>query len=245
MIIYLDLLFFLNMWIDFLLIISCNIILKYSSSYLKIFFGSFIGALSTFLVFIKSDIVLIALKVIVCFLIQIVVNGFKGIKTTFENVIYFYFVNVILAGVLYLFKIERLNIWQNYIILVICTPLILLLYNSKIKKLNTYYCEVYDVIVIYNNKKYSFNAYLDTGNKLYDPYKRRPISIIYTKKIKYDYENGILVPVETANGISMMKCIKAEKIIVNGKEIKNAIIGLSSKKINIQDIDMILHKDMI
>ena len=233
------------MWIDFLLIVSCNIILKYHSSYLKIFFGSFIGALSTFLIFLKNDYILIALKIIVCFLIQIVVNGFKGIKTTIENVVYYYFVNIILAGTLCLFKIERLNIWQDYLILIFCTPFILLLYNLKIKKLNTYYNEIYNVVIIYNDKKYNFNAYLDTGNKLYDPYKKRPISIVYSKRIKYDYENGILIPVETANGISMMKCVKVERMIVNGKEIKNAIIGLSSKKINIQDIDMILHKDMI
>ena len=245
MIVYLDVLFLLNLWIDFLLIVSCNIILKYHSSYFKIFIGAFIGALSTFLIFIKEDFILIILKVIICFFIQIIVNGFKGIKTVIENVIYYYFINIILAGTLYLLKLDKLDILSNYLILIFITPIILYIYNKKIKKLNLYYKEVYSVIVVYNNKKYKFNAYLDTGNKLYDPYKKRPICIVFNKKIKYDYENGILVPIETASGVSMLKCIKAEKMIINEKEIKNVIIGLSPKKINIQDIDMILHKDIL
>lgn len=245
MIIYLDLLFILNVWIDLLLIITCNIILKYDTSYTKIIFGALIGGISTFCVFISNDFILIFLKIIISFIIQIVVNGFKGLKTTIENVIYYYFVNIILAGTLYMFRIDQLNLFQSYLSLFILTPLILMIYNKKIKKLNLYYKERYNVQIKYKNKNYNLNAYVDTGNKLYDQFKKRPISILYNKKIENNCDNFFFVPIQTANSISTIKCIKVDQMIIEGKIIKNPIIGFSKQKINIQDIDMILHKDIL
>ena len=245
MLIYLDLLFILNLWIDYLLLVTTNIIMKYKVSYKRTFISSIVGALSTFLIFINNDLLLIFFKIIICILMQLIMNGFKGIKTLLENTFYFYLISIILAGFFYLFSIENLNIKNKYISLFIITPIVLYINKKEIKKLNTYYKNTYKVIVIIKNKKYYFNAILDTGNNLYDQYKRRPISLVYSKDISFDYENGILVPIETANSRSLLKCIVVDKLIVDNIIINNAIIGLSNNKFNIQDINMILHKDII
>lgn len=245
MLIYLDLLFFLNWWIDFLLLITTNIILKQSINKKRTIIASFFGALSTFTFFINNDSILIMLKIIICFIMQLIMNGYKGMKTISENVFYFYLSSVILAGFIYLFQIEKTSIKEKYLLLFLITPIILYLSNRKIKKIESYYKEIYEVVIIYNKKQYKFNALLDTGNNLYDQYKRRPISLIYSNKIKFDYNNGLLVPIETANKKSLLKCIKVDKMIIDDKEYKNAIIGLSNNKFNIQDINMILHKDII
>lgn len=245
MLIYLDLLFILNLWIDFLLLITTNMIMKYEVNIKRILFASLIGGLSTFLIFIKNNYILIIIKVLICGGMQIIVNRFKGIKTLFENIFYFYLTSIILAGTCYLLGIDNLNIKEKYIILFLVTPIILLINKKEIKRLNNYYKNIYVVTVIINNKKYIFNALLDTGNNLYDQYKKRPISLVYTNKIKFDYDKCILVPIETANGKSIIKCIKVDKLIVDNKVINNVLIGLSSRKFNIQDINMILHKDII
>ena len=172
-------------------------------------------------------------------------NGYKGIKTLFENVLYFYLLSIIIAGFFFLFNLDSIGLKERYFLLIIVTPFILILNNNKIKKLDTYYKDVYKVIIVINDKKYSFNAIMDTGNNLYDQYKRRPISLIYNKKIKYDYERGILVPIETANKKSILKCIKVDEIIIENKRIKNVLVGLSDNRFNIQDINMLLHKDLI
>ena len=104
MLIYLDLLFILNLWIDFLLLITTNMIMKYQVNYKRAFIASLIGACSTFLIFIEYDFLLIIFKVIVCFLMQFIMNGYKKIKTFLENVFYFYLTSIILAGTSYLFK---------------------------------------------------------------------------------------------------------------------------------------------
>ena len=245
MYIYLDVIFFLNLWIDFLLLIVTNLILKYKISYKRALFSSIIGACSTFTIFIKNDVLLFCIKILVCAIMQLIVNGYKGLHSLIENIFYFYLVSIILSGTLYLFNIDNINIKEKYLLLFIFTPIILYISKKQIKKLDSYYKDIYEVIIVYKNKKYYFNALLDTGNNLYDQYKKRPISIVYSNKLKFDYKNGILVPIETANEKSILKCIKVDKIIVENKEIKNPIIGLSDRKINIQDINMILHKDII
>lgn len=245
MLIYIDLFLILNYWIDFLLLITTNIILKYSIKYKRILLAALIGCLSTFLIFVKNSTILIISKIIICIIMQLISNGFKGIKTLLENCLYFYLVCIILSGALYLFKINLANIKFSYLLLSIFTPFILFIYERKIKKIEVYYKDIYNVEIIYNGKLYTFNGYLDTGNKLYDQYKKRPISIVYSNKIKFNYENGILVPYETTNGKSLLKCIKVEKMIIDKRIINNVLIGLSDKPFQIQDINMILHKDII
>ena len=243
--IYLDLLFILNVWIDFLLLLTTNIILKHKVSYIKILIAAFIGGFLTFSIFVDNVCILTIIKIIGSIVMQLVANGYKGIKTLMEDVFYFYFVSIILAGSIYFFNIDNMSYLIYYLLLMFITPIILIIYKGKIKKLNTYYKSVYEVTVIYRKHKYKFNAYLDTGNKLYDQYKRRPISLVYTTKIKFDYKDGILVPIETANKSSLLKCVYCEKMIVGDKENTDVLIGLSQTKFNIQDIDMILHEEML
>ena len=245
MLIYLDLLLILNLWIDFLLLVATNIILKYKVSYIRILIASIVGSLSTFVIFINNNFLLFCLKIFISIIMQLIANRFQGIKTLLENVFYFYLVSIILAGTIYLFRDANIGFKENFFLLILFTPLVLYINKRQIKKLNSYYKEKYTVELYYKNKRYIFNAYLDTGNMLYDPYKKRPISIIYSSKIKFDYESGLLVPMETANDKSLLKCIKVEKMIVDNKIINNVLIGLSEKPFEIQDINMILHKDII
>ena len=245
MLIYIDLLFILNCWIDYLLLITTNIIIRKKISHKKVFLASLIGGISTFTIFISNNIILSILKIIICIFMEMIVNGVESIKSIIENSLYFYLVGIILAGTLYILKLDNLNIFNYYLLLFIITPIILYISKNKIIKLDLFYKDRYDVLLIYKNKKYYFNAYLDTGNKLYDPYKRRPISLIYSKKIKYNYKEVLYVPIETANNDSLLKCINVDKLIIDNKEIKDILVGLSDKKFNLEDINMILHKDII
>ncbi len=244
MLIYIDLLIIINIWIDYLLLITTNLILKYKVSYLKIFIASLVGGLSTFILFLNNIIISLFIKISICIIMQIIVNGFKSFKSLIENVFYFYLTSIILAGFMYLFK-DNIPFKYNILCLIIISPIILFISRKKIKDLDYFYKDRYDVVLIYKNKKYFFNGYLDTGNKLYDPYKRRPIILIYSNKIKFNYKEGIFVPIVTANKESLLKCIKVEKIIIDNMEKENVLVGLSDNPFKIKDINMILHKDII
>ena len=91
-----------------------------------------------------------------------------------------------------------------------------------------------------------FTAFLDTGNKLKDQYKNRPIILINTYKIDVDYDKSILVPYETVSGSGVLKCIEADYIVIdNNKLIKKPLIGLTKDKFNIEGIDMILNNESL
>ena len=245
MLIYLDLLFILNLWIDFLLLVTTNMIMKNNCLYKRIILSSLIGACSTFLVFIDNSTLLIISKLLICIVMQLIANGYKGLKSLIENVFYFYLTSIILSGTFYLLNGNNIGLMERYLLLFVFTPVILYINSKKINKLNTYYKDVYDITLVYKNKKYKFNGMVDTGNNLYDQYKKRPISLIYFNKIKPNYEDLILVPMETANGKSILKCIKVDKMIIDNKIINKPLVGLSQNKFKIQDINMIIHKDLI
>lgn len=247
--VYIDLVLILNMWLDFLIILSVSLILKRNTTIKKIFLASLVGSFSTFFLFFNiNSFFLILLKLFVCIVMNLIAFNFKNMKYVLENIVYFYMVSIILAGFIYLIKNNYGldNFLNNFLFLVIVSPLILFFYYKKTKKMNNHYNHLYKVELYYEGKSYQFTAFLDTGNKLYDQYKKRPIILVYTKDIIFDYAKGILVSYTTANGKSILKCLEAEKIIINGNiEKRKVIFGLVDDKLNMADVNMILHSDLI
>ena len=103
------------------------------------------------------------------------------------------------------------------------------------------YTLIHTVEVKIKNKTYTYRAYLDTGNKLEDPYKKRAILLVYDKKLGFNYNDSILVPYQTIDGTGVLKCHKVDSIKIDNIEIKNnVLIGESKQKFNIEGVDCIL-----
>lgn len=253
--IYIDLIFFLNLAFDFLLLTTVSILLKRNIKWYRLLLGSIIGALSIFILFINiNNLGLFILKFIISFIMIIVTFSYKDLKYTFSNFLYLYIVSIFLGGALYLLNIQysyknsglifyHHGLSINIIIILIISPIILAFYFKAHKKLKYNFQHNYKVDLIINHKKYQFNGYLDTGNKLYDQYKNRPVSLIYTNKIKYNYDKLILVPYETVNGNGLIKCLKVDYMYINHKKYEQVLIGLANKQFHLDGIDMIIHND--
>ena len=85
---------------------------------------------------------------------------------------------------------------------------------------------------------------MDTGNTLLDPYKRRKIIIVYNKELKKlsNQNSFFLVPIESVNNSVLLKCIKVDKVYIEGIGIRNdVIVGLSNEKIKRNGINCILN----
>ena len=133
----------------------------------------------------------------------------------------------------------------NFIVLLILSPLIIYFYIKQIKQLKVNYSKYYNVDIYFKNgSKKSVTAFLDTGNKLSDPYKNRPIILVNENIVNIDYNNNfILVPYDTLNNHGLLKCIIPSKIEILGLGIySNVLIGVAKKKINIDGVDCILHE---
>ena len=89
------------------------------------------------------------------------------------------------------------------------------------------------------------NSYLDTGNILKDPYKRRPIILIDKHKINYQNEKIIFVPYNTIDSHGILECFSPEKIYINKVgERKNILIGLIDE-VGIEGAECILNRNII
>lgn len=174
--------------------------------------------------------------------------SFGNFKSFLESIFYFYLVSIILAGVIYLLKNNySINSFKDsFFVLLFVTPMVLFIYFKMVRKIDNHYNNLYNVCLYYNDICYNFVAFLDTGNRLYDQYKRRPIILINSNEIDFDYNKGILVPYKTANSKSVLKCLKAEKIIINNSIIRdNVLFGLVEERFNMGEVNMILHNDLL
>ena len=246
MIIYLDLIIFLNFVFDSLLLVVVNVTLRRNAKLWRILLGGLVGSLSIFLLFIRiNSLELFLLKIIVSILMLLVTFGYRNIKYFLHNAFYLYLASMILGGFLYFLNIQ-LNI--NLAFLLIFSPVILYIYIRSNKKLRNNYNEYYQIKIVFsNNRSLELTAFLDTGNKLVDPYFFKPIILIDRKSLekKVSIKNPILVPFNSLNNKSLLKCIKIKSLIIDNKKTNNVLVGISNEKFNIDGINCILNPKVL
>lgn len=246
--IYIDVVFFINFFIDFILLFGTKTILKEIVPLKRIILGSFFGTLSILLLFISlNNITLFLLKFIISTLLILITFGRRNFL---KNILYFYLLSIILGGVLYLFDCSIIysnkgliflnnGLSLNIIFVIILSPLIIYLYIKENKRYKNIYSNIYEVSIYYNNKLYKLSAMLDTGNNLVDPYKKRAV-ILINKKINVKKEKLIYVPFKALNSSGIVKCFKPERVIIDDKLFNNCLIGISNEEFRLHGVEAIL-----
>lgn len=241
---YIDLFFIFNVIIDYIIIMSTSILLKRRTSYIRMILSSLIGGISSLVLFTSLNKIVIE---IVSIVIMVLISfGYKGIRYLINNILYMYILSTLLGGIIYLFNIKVSNsMFLTYLIIIVISIEIMILYIKENKKMRSIYNNYYKVDIYFKDReKLSLIGFVDTGNNLYDPYKKRPVIIVHNKYIKED--KYILVPYHTINGNGLLKCIKPDIIFIDGIGYKgNVLIGFSDS-FNFGDgVDVILHKDIM
>ena len=259
--IYLDLILFLNFTFDLLLLLSVSIILRRNIKFRRILLGSIIGALSILFLFMRlSSFTLFIYKFLISILMILVTFGFKNIRFTLKNLFYLYITSIVLGGFLYFLNLEfsykqiglvfyHNGLSINFIVLIIASPIILFFYVKQALYLKNNYSNYYKVdIYLKDGSIKKVNAFLDTGNKLIDPYKKRPIILVSESALKLNHETNktYLVPYDGINSHGLLKCIEPKKIYIHGLGIKtNLLIGISNENIDIDGVNCILHTKLL
>lgn len=256
MTVYLDLVILLNFGFDLLLLFAVAIILRRSPTLKRLLLGAIIGSITIISMFIElNSISLFFIKILISLIMTITTFGYRDLRYTLNNLFYLYTSSILLGGFLYLlnlelgYKNEGLLFYYNglsinVIILIVISPIIIYAYIKQAKNLRNNYSNYYNIdIYLKNKEKITATAFLDTGNKLEDPYKKRPIILLNNNKIKVDYElhKLLLVPYESLNNHGLLKCIIPEKIFIEGIGFReNFLIGISNEEIKIDGVDCIL-----
>ena len=252
--VYLDLVMILNFFFDFILLLSVSLLLRRNVSIYKIISGAFIGGISILFLFINiSSLQLFLYKVIISIVMVVISFGYKDIRYTFKNLLYLYTASIILGGFLYFLNVEFSHKQEglifinnglsiNVVFLIIFCPIIIYIYVKQGIWLKNNYSNYYKVHIFFNNQKFQFNAFLDTGNNLKVPITNKPVLLI-DKEINSNY--FFYIPYKSVNNSGLIKCIKVDKIEINGKVKKKVIVGMLEEKIKIDGIDCLLNKKLL
>lgn len=242
--IYIDLFFIFNLLMDAIILFSVSIILKRNTSIKRILLSSIVGAVSS--LFLFTDISKLFAELVAVILMNLIAFKYHNLRYMLRNIFYTYILSVLLGGLIYLFNIRvSSNPFFTYLIILVISIEVMSLYIKEMKKkenINNNYAKV--DIYFKDNEKITLVGFVDTGNNLYDPYQKRPI-ILVSKK--YEREGKfLLVPYYTLSGDGILKCLRIEKILIDGCEYgKEVLVAFSDTPRLIEGgIDVILHKDV-
>lgn len=246
--VYLDFVFLINFFFDFLLLFGTSKILKRAVSLGRLFLGSAVGSLSLIFLFCKfSSIQLLLVKIILSIFIVFCTFGKKNLLS---NISYFYLLSIILGGFLYLFDISfsyknsgvvfvRNGFFLNFFVILITAPTIIYYYVKQNIKYKNVVSNKYIVEIYINDKLYKMEGMLDTGNQLTDPYKKRAI-IIVDLDIDVAKNKFIYVPYKALNTNGVIPCVKPDRVIIEEKIFSNCLVGLSKDKFMLDGASCIL-----
>ena len=236
MTVYLDLVFFINFVMDFYILSGVKFLLKLQTKLYRIILGTFVGSLSMILLFLKLNILEFnILKIIISIVMVLVTFGYNKF---INRLFYLYIISIVLGGSLYLindslgYEVDGFIFINNgysinLVILLILSPLFIFMYVFNLIKYKKSINTKYDVIIKIKNKNINVEGFLDTGNKLIDPYFKRPIILLNKKYIDLRGKKIIYVPFSSLNNNGLLKCIIPEYILINNKKINNFLIGVS------------------
>ena len=223
-----------------LLLISVDMLLKRRAEFKNIIISALVGSISTLsLFYFKSGFVLIIFKLVISTLMVLIAFKYESFKYFKDNLVWLYVIGIILAGTIYLFNnqialvnnglvFSKNGFSINLIMLLIISPLIVYKYLKLQRGFKNDYLDLY--------------GFLDTGNKLKDPYFGRPIILVnkdlITRKVK-----SFLVPYHTVNNESLLKVFKPDKVIINKKKVRKVLVGLTD--VNLNGVKIILHTEAL
>ncbi|MGN1370953.1 MAG: sigma-E processing peptidase SpoIIGA [Candidatus Coprovivens sp.] len=253
--VYVDLVLIVNFFIDLLLLLSVNYILRRNIKWWRLVFGSLFGNVSLIILFFKIDnLFLLIFKLLISFFIIVISFGFRDIKYTIKNILYFYLVSMLLGGGIEFlsnqFKYSNNGLLfidnglgLSYIMIFIVGVFIFIKYIKCFIELKNNYSNYFRCKLYFDNKNIiELNAFLDTGNKLKDPYSNKSIILVDKIKIKdLNVRSPVYVPYNSLNNHGLLTCYSGFKLEIDGKTFDRFLVGISDKNFYIDGIDCILN----
>lgn len=243
LVIYVDVLFVVNFFITYLLLLVTSLISKTEAAQLRLLFASTVGGLYSLVIICDKLNFLMSLfgKFGVSILLVFIAFSFRRFSIFIKNFLIFLFANMLFFGIIsvvYIYlkpqgmAIKNGSVYFNISakLLLFCAFLAYIITFIIIKICNRTLSknEIYNLTVIKDNVSYHFFALCDSGNKLKEPFSDYPVIIVDKSKMSIECER--VIPCQTVSGEGILKAFKPDKIILsNGKrktEINKVYIAL-------------------
>lgn len=247
-VIYVDLLFVINFFVTFFLLLITSKISKKDYSVLRFILASALGGLYSLIILVDdmNELLQLGTKIAACLLIVFAAFKFTRLKNYCFTVLLFLAANFIVLGVVvgayFLFGSERITIHNSVIyfdigargiiISAFCAYVIscvaVRLYNRRLSSE-----ELFTLVIENNGSSVTMFALSDTGNKLREPFSDSPVIVADESLCRplVDEKRVRAIPASTVNGGGILMAFKPDKIILKsskGREvIENAYVALS------------------
>lgn len=195
----------------------------------RIVLASFLGAFTTFIVFLNIHyIILLFLKIIGSFFIVLIAFNYYNWRYLLKNSFYLFVCGVILGGIISLLKNNMTNKAAYFISIILVTPIIVLIFYKHNKYLQNKFNLLYEVKISFNNDILTTIGLLDSGNMIIDPITKKPVILVNKKLLKgiTRIRSPMYIPVKTINKSSLIVCYKPDYISINNKLYTNYLVGV-------------------
>lgn len=246
--VYLDLVFFINFFFDFLILLATKIVLKEIVPLWRLLVGSLVASGSIFLLFLSlNNLELFLIKVGISILIILITFGRRNFLS---DILYFYLISIILGGFLYLFDISFTyknegviffshGLGLNLLAIIVLAPIFIYFYIKQNKKIKNQVSITHKVEIYVNKKVYYLKGMLDTGNQLKDPYTGKSV-ILISSKVGITMPKFFYVPYKALNTEGVIPCCKVDRVIVDDVLFPKCLIGISKEEFALSGVDCIL-----
>ncbi len=223
MTVYVDVILLANFLLDYNLIAYTGVINQQRVSFLRIILATLLALSSLSLFFVEIKSLFLLLRIIYSLVIIYVAFSFTSIKQYVKNIIIFYFLNYVTAGVLvsYDFNFTTNTIFVNYhrkttwyllVISFIFANVITYIYkvigeNNQYQKTN-----VVKVKFRFFNQDYYANGLIDTGNTVESSGDQVPVVFIDKKLFSFEINEMFLTNHEIPFTYIMIKTINDERL---------------------------------
>lgn len=249
--IYVDLLVINDLILNYLILLGVSLLLNRVTNLKKIFLSAVIGTIPIIFLFTSlNQSIIFLISLIFSLIMSLITYQYKDILYTLKNIFYMHALSIFIAGAIYLINTKFFynvdSYILNFLITISLSPIITYIYIKSINQIKTNYSNYYQAIIYLRDKpKITVSCYLDTGNKLKDPYKQRPIILLDKKLINTKDEKIILVPYNTIDNHSLLQCIKPEKIFINGVGYRRKLLIGLIDEVGIEGADCILNQKVL
>ncbi|MCC8023126.1 MAG: sigma-E processing peptidase SpoIIGA [Clostridiales bacterium] len=261
-----DILFILHFFITYLLLLTAMKLLKSEEKRWRLLLGAFLGGAYSLIILVNGMPFWAStlLKLVSSAVIVLAAFGFHHYKRFLRAVAFFFGANFIFVGVMIAlwftlrpnallvnnstvyFDISARTLILSALAAYALASLIIKIHNRTAAKHQLYHITVHSL-----GKEASFTAFVDSGNKLREPFSNTPVIVADRGRMEglYHAERMRIIPYHTVGGSGMLEAFKPDMVLVDtgsgAREIKDVYIALSEDRFQNGDFKGLINPDLL
>lgn len=270
LIVYADVLIFLNLIVNYLLLCAVLKILNIKAKGIRIIISAFFGGLSSLYIFLPDLNIFteVFLKIITCTVMVMICFGFKSIKAFIKKCLVLFAVTCAYGGIMFALWLAfnpKGMVINNSVVYFNISPIVLIIssvicylilgISSKIFERASKFAKKCSITVFALEKSIRLDAIIDTGNSMEDIFSNSEIIIADQNKVEilFDLQDKNssrfrILPCNTVSGYDMLEAFRCDSAVVisNNEQtvLKKPLLAISKTKLG-DDYDAIINPKVL